>query len=90
MTEPIPEPIPVTVVPDPATTVSPKVIASTLGSLIASAVVGIILAIQASPQVLGGLPPVALFLIVALLPTAVTFLSGYVKSDPARTGSGPA
>lgn len=76
--------------PDPKTTVSPKVWASTIGSFLASALVGLILAFTASPDVMGGLPPVVVLLITALVPTVVTFLSGYVKADPTRTGSDPA
>lgn len=65
-------------------TISPKVIAASIGSFFASAILGVVLAIQASPQVIGGLSPVAIFLVMSIIPAAVTFLSGYAKTDPAR------
>jgi hypothetical protein len=65
--------------------IHPKVIAATLGSLAASVVLGVIVSLQASPDLLGGLPPVIVFLITASIPALVTFLSGYVKKAPPET-----
>lgn len=60
----------------------PKVIASTVGSLIASAVVGALGFLQTNPERLAGLPPWATVTITILLPTAIVFISGYVRSGP--------
>jgi hypothetical protein len=77
--------VPVTITPDPPTSpTSPKVWAATIGSLLASMALGLVVAIQASPEVLGGLPPVLVFAIVAVLPGLATFLGGYAKRDRTR------
>jgi hypothetical protein len=67
-----------------STTISPKVIAATAGSFFASALLGILLAVQSTPEILGGLSPAIGLLLMAIIPAAVTFLSGYAKTDPKR------
>lgn len=87
MTQPI-DPgtvVPVTITPDPPTSpTSPKVWAATIGSLLASMLLGLVVAIQAAPEVLGGLHPLLVFAIVATLPGLATFLAGYAKRDRTR------
>lgn len=84
-----PEVVPVTITPDPPTSpTSPKVWASTLATLGLSLVVAVLTAVVGDPatlqQVLDAVPPLLRFIIVAALPTLVTFLAGYVKRDRTR------
>ena len=60
----------------------PKVIAATIGSLLASTLIGGIVAAQASPQMFDGLPSWVIFVFTAMAAPIVTFLSGYSKSGP--------
>jgi hypothetical protein len=69
----------------PPNPVSPKVVVSTLVSLGASLLLAILNAVQANPDLLGSVPPVLQFLLLAIIPPLVTFLAGYAKADPLRT-----
>ena len=70
---------------DPAG-VSPKVTASTLGSLAASVALALVILLTTpdGAALLGGLPAWATVLIITAAPPVVAFLSGYAKTDPAR------
>lgn len=63
-------------------TLHPKVIAATVGTLLASIALGLVLQFAATPSATEGLPSWAVFLITALTPTVVSFLSGYAKKGP--------
>lgn len=71
-----------------AKTISPKVIVSTAASFVASVLLGVVLAVQAHPEVTHGLPAWAVFVLAAALPPIATFLGGYVKRDPLREQGG--
>jgi hypothetical protein len=85
-----PRSIQVNVVPTspPPSSISPKVIASTLATLALSLVVAVLTAVANDPtalaRVLDAVPDWARFIIVAVLPTLVTFLAGYAKRDSTR------
>lgn len=72
----------------PASKVSPKVWASTLAALALSLVVAILTAVVNDPAALAAaldaLPAWLRFIVVAALPTLVTFLAGYAKRDTTR------
>jgi len=72
----------------PDSKISPKVIAATLASLAVSCLLAVLTAVVNDPatlaQVLDVVPSWARFLIVAILPTLVTFLAGYAKRDKTR------
>lgn len=82
--------IQVNVVPTspPPSPISPKVIASTIATLAVSLLVAILTQVANDPaalaRILDAVPDWARFIIVACLPTLVTFLAGYVKRDPTR------
>lgn len=82
-------PVPVTITPDPPTSpTSPKVLAATIGTLLASLVLAVLTSLVNDPQALqavqDALPAWLRFVIVAALPTLVTFVAGYVKRDRTR------
>jgi len=85
-----PRSIQVSVVPTspPPSTISPKVIASTLATLAVSVLVAVLTQVANDPatlaRILDAVPDWARFIIVAALPTVVTFLAGYVKRDSTR------
>jgi hypothetical protein len=62
-----------------------KVSASTGGALVASLVLAILNATVANSSVLGGLPAWLQFILLAVAPTLVTWLSGY--ATPSKTSS---
>ena len=66
------------------TKISPKVILSTVGSLLAGIVLAVLLAVQDGSLDLAGLPPWLSALITIVLPPVVSFVGGYVKRDPLR------
>jgi hypothetical protein len=72
----------------PDSKVSAKVWASTLATLAVSLVLAVVTALINDPatlqQVLDAVPSWARFVILATLPTLVTFLAGYVKRDRTR------
>jgi hypothetical protein len=72
----------------PDSKVSAKVWASTLATLALSLVLAIVTALVNDPatlqQVLDAVPSWARFIIMAALPTLVTFLAGYAKRDRTR------
>jgi hypothetical protein len=72
----------------PPSKVSAKVWASTLATLAVSLLVAILTAVVNDPatlqQVLNAVPSWLRFILVAALPTLVTFLAGYVKRDTTR------
>lgn len=72
----------------PDSKVSAKVWASTLATLAMSLVLAVVTALINDPatlqQVLDAVPSWARFIILAALPTLVTFLAGYVKRDRTR------
>lgn len=72
----------------PPSKVSAKVWASTLGTLAVSLALAILTALVNDPatlqQVLDAVPAWLRFLLVAALPTLVTFLAGYAKRDRTR------
>lgn len=96
MTQPTPEGlepgttvVPVTITPEPPTSpTSPKVWAATLATLGMSLVVAVLTAVASDPEtlasILDAVPGWLRFIIVAALPTLVTFLAGYVKRDRTR------
>lgn len=96
MTQPTPEGlepgttvVPVTITPEPPTSpTSPKVWAATLATLGMSLVVAVLTAVASDPEtlasILDAVPAWLRFIIVAALPTLVTFLAGYVKRDRTR------
>ena len=83
---------PIPVVVDPTaperTKVSAKVWASTIGTLVVSLVLALLTAVVNDPatlqQVLDAVPSWLRFILVAILPTLVTFLAGYAKRDKTR------
>lgn len=87
---PTPEAIKVNIVPNtpPPSTVSPKVWASTVGTLVASLAMALLAALIDNPAelaaMLDAVPSWARFLIVASLPTLLSFAAGYVKRDTTR------
>lgn len=60
----------------------PKVVAATLGSLLISALISSLLAVQLDPTKLEGLTSTQTFVVLSLIPPLVTFLSGYSKKEP--------
>lgn len=72
----------------PDSKVSAKVWASTLATFAVSLVLAVVTALINDPatlqQVLDAVPSWARFLILATLPTLVTFLAGYAKRDRTR------
>lgn len=60
----------------------PKVVAATIGSLLISALTSSLLAVQLDPTKLEGLTSTQTFVVLFLIPPLVTFLSGYSKSGP--------
>lgn len=85
-----PRTIEVSVVPvtPPPSKVSAKVWASTIGAFIASLALAVLTALLNDPaslqQFLDAVPAWLRFIIVAALPTAITFVAGYVKRDTTR------
>lgn len=71
---------------DPARKVSPKVVWSTLGSLLAGLAIAVLGALTTpeGQEMLGRLPDVVSWLLLLCVPTLITFLAGYVKRDPLR------
>ena len=81
--------VPVTITPEPPTSpTSPKVWAATLATLAVSLIVAVLTAVVNDPatlqSILEAVPAWLRFIIVAALPTLVTFLAGYVKRDRTR------
>lgn len=70
--------------PTTTTPISPKVILSTVGSLLAGVLLAVLLAVQDGSIDLAGLPTWLSALITIALPTIVTFVTGYAKRDPLR------
>jgi hypothetical protein len=90
MSDPVLPPVPGTehgAYADPAK-VSPKVVASAVAGFVAPAILLGLLFLQTDDgQVyFGGLPKILVVIIGGLLASAVTFVSGYIKRDPARNG----
>lgn len=70
--------------------ISPKVIAATIAAVIVPGVLAALAYVQAnSDQLFGGLHPVVVVALSAIIPGIVTFVSGFVTTDPARTGTVP-
>lgn len=65
----------------PPAVVEAKVVASSLVALVVSVVVAALNAVQADSALLGGLPPWAQALILAVAPPLATFLAGYAKTS---------
>lgn len=61
-----------------------KVIAATAASAAVGVVVAVLNAVGADPGLLGGIPAVAEFVIVALVPPVVAFLGGYAAPHTDR------
>lgn len=85
-----PSTVQVSVIPTspPPSTISPKVIASTAATLALSLLVAILTAVVNDPATLAtalnAVPDWLRFILVAALPTLVTFLAGYAKRDGTR------
>lgn len=76
--------------PVPSTTVTAwkielKVIVSTAVAFVMSLLVALLNAIQAHHELLGSTPGSLQFVILAVIPTAVTFLGGYLAKHTPRT-----
>jgi hypothetical protein len=65
--------------------VETKVKTATLGSFIASLVLALANAVAADSSIMGGLHPVIQFVLLAVLPTIITFLGGYAM--PSKTSA---
>jgi hypothetical protein len=65
-----------------------KVIAATAATFAVSVVLAILNEIQNHHELLGSTPGALQFMIVALIPTAVTFLSGYMAKHTPRLPDG--
>lgn len=65
--------------------VEAKVTASTLVTFLASAAIAILNLAVADSTLLGNLPPVVQTILLALVPTALTFLGGYAAPHTSRT-----
>lgn len=63
-----------------------KVIASTAATFGVSLVLAVLNEIQNHHDLLGPLPGALQFMILALVPSAITFLSGYMARHTPRTG----
>lgn len=62
-----------------------KVIASTVAAFVVSLVVALLNLIQAHHELLGSVPSALQFVIIAVIPTAVTFAGGYLAKHTPRT-----
>jgi hypothetical protein len=67
--------------PDTSKVVDSKVWAATGASAAVSAVLTVLNALQEHPELIGGLPVWAQSLLLLLVPTLVTFVSGYWKTS---------
>ena len=56
---------------------SPKMVAATATSLILGVVVAVLNALQERPDLLGSLPPLLQFVLLAAIPSVVTGLAAY-------------
>lgn len=65
-----------------------KVIAATAATFAVSLVLAVLNEIQNHHELLGSTPGVLQFMIVAVIPTAVTFLSGYLAKHTPRLPDG--
>lgn len=76
------------------TIIETKVMSTSLMTLIGSVGVAVLNAVAANSSLLSGLPALAQFIIIAAIPPAVTWLTGYVTPSTARPDlykySGPA
>jgi len=89
MSDPIEPPVPGTehgVYVDPETTWSPKVIAAAVASFIAPAILATIAYVVSNPDSLPIHNPILGVLVFAILTSATTTISGYLKRDPLRNG----
>lgn len=67
-------------------TLHPKVVAATIAAFLASLAVGLIQQVLATPSATSTLTPLELFLLTAIAPPVITFLTGYSKSGPDTPG----
>lgn len=65
-----------------------KVIAATAATFAASVVVAVLNAVQDNHALLGPIPAALQFVIVAVIPTAITFVSGYMAKHTPRLPDG--
>lgn len=65
-----------------------KVIVSTVVTFVASLVVALLNLLQAHHELLGSTPSALQFVILAVIPTAVTFLGGYLAKHTPRLPDG--
>lgn len=63
-----------------------KVIAATAATFAVSIVLAVLNLVENNHALLGSTPAVLQFVIVAVLPTAITFLSGYMARHTPRSG----
>jgi hypothetical protein len=66
------------------TIIESKVMTTSLMTLIGSVGVAVLNAVAANSSLLSGLPALAQFIIIAAIPPAVTWLTGYVTPSTAR------
>lgn len=64
-----------------------KVVAASAGTLVASMALAIVNAVSDSPGIIAGLPDGVEFVIIAVLPPLVAWLSGFAKSSPTSAAS---
>lgn len=64
-----------------------KVVAGSLVTLVASAALAIVVAVQENPAVIDGLPPWLQFILITVLPPVAAFLGGFLKPSATSTTS---
>jgi len=89
MTTPQPQP-PVSIVTEvrQKVVIEAKVIASTIATFVVSLVLAILNDVQSNHALLGSLPTWSQSVIIAVIPTAITFVSGYLTRHTPRTDIG--
>lgn len=74
--------------PKTAWAIELKVIASTAATFVVSVVLAVLNAVQDNHALLGSVPSALQFVIMAVIPTAVTFTSGYLAKHSPRGPTG--
>ena len=71
---------------------SPKVVFATLGAIVLQAAADLIVFLTGpeGSSLYASWPPILVVAFSAVLPAAGAFIAGYLKADPARTGTPPA
>lgn len=89
MTLPAPEPTPIShAAPAISWKIELKVIASTAAAFAVSIVVAVLNVVQDNHALLGSISSPLQFILLAAIPTAVTFMSGFLAKHTSREPSG--